>query len=514
MNLRKDTRVQPRRTPLVAALFLAGCCGSTAAASLQTLAVAMPQGAGGGAGVAALMQTLQAASMQQHRGARLSGAATLPVTSCADDGGSGTLRAVVATAASGDVVELGGLTCSVITLVQGAIPVQADSLTIHGPGAGRLAIDGAASDRVFVHYGADTLRISALTVRNGANRLDGNKVAGGACIIGGGRITLDHSTVTGCSAVGEGAYGGAILSRGLTLYTSTLSANLAQGSKITTLTAAYGGGAFAYRGTAALYDSLVSGNRAVIDPGSSYGSYDTGGGLFTDNGASIDRSTIVGNYTDGTGGGITSHGSLLVTNSTLSGNTAKDKSGGGLFLRTGDVSVVRNSTITLNVAPIGGGTYVSGTATSLHLESTIVSGNSSASAADIGSRAPVTVIGANNLIVAAGAEVTLPADTLRNDPHLKPLANNGGPTPTHALPPGSPAIDHGNNAASLDTDQRGSGFPRSIGGAPDIGAFEAAAIAAAVPAAAPSLGMWALASLAMLIGWLGVRAPLFTRRSP
>jgi hypothetical protein len=52
------------------------------------------------------------------------------------------------------------------------------------------------------------------------------------------------------------------------------------------------------------------------------------------------------------------------------------------------------------------------------------------------------------------------------------LQNNGGPTLTHALSAGSPAIDHGNNAASLQYDQRGSGFPRVVGANADIGAYE------------------------------------------
>ncbi|MEO0354484.1 MAG: choice-of-anchor Q domain-containing protein [Cyanobacteria bacterium P01_A01_bin.3] len=57
-----------------------------------------------------------------------------------------------------------------------------------------------------------------------------------------------------------------------------------------------------------------------------------------------------------------------------------------------------------------------------------------------------------------------------NDPGLAPLANNGAPTLTHALLPGSPALDNGSNPAGLSTDQRG--FPRVIGSAPDVGAFE------------------------------------------
>jgi hypothetical protein len=58
------------------------------------------------------------------------------------------------------------------------------------------------------------------------------------------------------------------------------------------------------------------------------------------------------------------------------------------------------------------------------------------------------------------------------DPMLGPLADNGGPTLTHALLPGSPAIDAGNNAYATDFDQRGPGFPRIVNGIIDIGAFE------------------------------------------
>jgi hypothetical protein len=56
------------------------------------------------------------------------------------------------------------------------------------------------------------------------------------------------------------------------------------------------------------------------------------------------------------------------------------------------------------------------------------------------------------------------------DPKLGPLADNGGPTLTMALLPGSPAIDAGNTSLAPATDQRG--FPRPAGLAADIGAFE------------------------------------------
>jgi hypothetical protein len=58
------------------------------------------------------------------------------------------------------------------------------------------------------------------------------------------------------------------------------------------------------------------------------------------------------------------------------------------------------------------------------------------------------------------------------DPLLGPLQDNSGPTITHALLPGSPAIDAGNNAYATEFDQRGPGYPRIVSGTIDIGAFE------------------------------------------
>src|SRR5207253_9195392 len=58
------------------------------------------------------------------------------------------------------------------------------------------------------------------------------------------------------------------------------------------------------------------------------------------------------------------------------------------------------------------------------------------------------------------------------DPRLGPLQNNGGPTPTHALLPGSPALDAGDAFAFYYFDQRGPGYPRRVGPAVDLGAYE------------------------------------------
>ena len=85
-----------------------------------------------------------------------------------------------------------------------------------------------------------------------------------------------------------------------------------------------------------------------------------------------------------------------------------------------------------------------------------------------GTSGPIT--GSHNIVRSASAP--LPPDTSHMNPKLYALADNGGPTPTMALPACSVAINHGTNPLGLSWDQRGSGFPRVSGSAADIGAFE------------------------------------------
>ena len=503
--MRLASKREIRAAPLVSALLLASV-GATGADRPPTFSAAMPTGwqPGGQRGVSALFEALRA----HHKPTLPHTPVALRVTSCADNGGPGTLRALVAAAGNDDTIDLTTLTCSSLTLEQGAIPVQLDDLTIIGPGERRFAIDGAQKDRVFVHYGSGGLRLQQLTVRNGESTVTGYHVTGGACILSGGYVVLDHSTVRGCRASGEGVYGGGILAGTIALYTSTLSGNVALGSHPNVFTAAYGGGAMAYFGVAYLYASTVAGNRAAHNPSDTHGSYCTGGGVFADFGSYAVRSTVSGNYSYGTGGGMAGHGGFHIGNSTISGNTAKLKMGGGIFVRTfGDPFVLYNSTLAFNNAVDGGGVYVTGAPSAATLQSTIVAGNSMA---DIAAPAALTISGANNLVMSAGAGITLPTDTLHSDPRLRSLAENGGPTRTHALAPASPARDAGNNAANLATDQRGGGFARVAGAAADIGAFEAPT--ASAPTAAPATGIGAGIALAGLLALFGARAQSGKRR--
>lgn len=118
----------------------------------------------------------------------------------------------------------------------------------------------------------------------------------------------------------------------------------------------------------------------------------------------------------------------------------------------------------------------------LTLISTIVAGNGTVDIAEFGADAPLTVASTNSIIGTLGTGAVLSdqggtqlipsAGSLL----LGPLAANGGPTLTHALLLGSPAIDTGGTSLPAFTgdqfDQRGPGFARIIGGFVDVGAYE------------------------------------------
>ena len=491
-----------RLAPLAAALMTAGIAQAT------SLSVPMPAAwkPGDGRAVAALFAALDARS-RPHSTAHA--AATLPVTSCADDGSSGTLRSIVTLAGDGDTVDASALTCTAIALTQGAIAVYQDDLAIAGPGASALAIDGANADRVFAHYGHGTLTLQGVTVRNGFTRVTGYHVTGGACIISNGYVSIERSAVTGCVAEGEGAYGGGITARGLGIYSSTLSGNIARGSHANTFTAAYGGGAMAYRGYATIIGSMISGNRATHTLTDTHGSYCTGGGIFSDGGGYLYGSTLSGNYSYGTGGGLATHGPFDIANSTFANNAARFKTGGGVFARVFYPMRIDNSTIASNTSGRpGAGIYLAGIANALTLRSSIVATNLTAGAHDdIAAMTPFTISGSNNLVIAAAANVILPAGTIHADPMLAPLANNGGPTRTMALQIGSSAVDAGSNPLRLASDQRGAGFARVLGAAADIGAFEGT-LAPAPVLPVPLLPGWLAVLLTGLLGsgaWRALR---------
>ncbi len=162
------------------------------------------------------------------------------------------------------------------------------------------------------------------------------------------------------------------------------------------------------------------------------------------------------------GGGIRSLGNMTLTNTTLSGNTSIAWYGGAAF-HTDGVLELLNSTVTANVSPPSApaalfvGTFTAAGAT-LRMTNTIIAGNTSGCFAGFFGSGPVVLAsGGHNVASDGTCNLTAAGDQPGTDPLLGPLASNGGPTATHALLDGSPAIDAANAAVCPPTDQRGCG---------------------------------------------------------
>ena len=377
-------------------------------------------------------------------------AATINVTTTGDTVSCGTpcsLRGAIAVANSGDTINIPAGT---YTLTLDAELSIDKNLTLNGAGSGDTIIQVAtssadATSRVFNITGV-TVAISGVAVQNGNTGDDGDG------ILNSGTLTLTNSTVSGNTASNEG---GGIFNYGtLTLTNSTVSGN----------TASRDGGGILNTGTMTLTDSTVSGNIAS-------GSFNAGGGGILNNSTlTMINSTVNGNF----GGGILNNGGLLtLSNSTVSNNTGSGFVGGIVNIGTLSVS---NSTIRGNTGVGGGSGGIRNDSGTLTVTNTIIAGNTAATGPDC-SGSP-TSLGHNLIGDASGCGYAAATGDLVGtgdapiDPLLGPLADNGGPTKTHALLPGSPAIDHiPVENCTVITDQRGIARPQGAGC--DIGAFEA-----------------------------------------
>ena len=180
-----------------------------------------------------------------------------------------------------------------------------------------------------------------------------------------------------------------------------------------------------------------------------------------DSGLAITGSTISGNSANNWGGGIKNGGTLTLVNSTVSNNSSVEE-GGGIW--NAESLTLINSTVGGNSSNNGGGILNHDTIT---MTNTIVATNPMG--ADCSGEGSFTSLG-HNLDSDGTCNLTGPGDLPGVDPLLGPLQNNGGPTETHALLPGSPAMDAGDNEACPATDQRGVERPQGL--ACDIGAYE------------------------------------------
>lgn len=386
---------------------------------------------------------------------------SIAVTNTADHG-PGSLRDAIASAASGDTVNI--TVSGTITLTTGPLLIR-KNLTIAGPGPSAIAISGNRSSRVLsvADIGPATVAISGLSI------LDGSADVGGG-ILNGGSLTLTNVVVSGNSA---NYYGGGLYSDAgstLRLGYSVISGN----------SASVGGGIDNHDGTLEIDSTTISGNTANGPNGFSGGGIHNGGLAGT---VTVTNSTIANNTTAGEGGAIyIGSGTLTVLNTTIAGNSSSCDSGGcasggGIFNHSSTVSIT-NSTLVGNVTvqPFQGGNIISvyGIAT---IKNSILAG-SRRNCLTYSSNEIVS--DGNNLsddlsctqyLTAAGDRNGVPAG-------LSPegLRDNGGPTDTIGLLATSPAVDMVSLDACVDAgghfiaDQRGVSRPQA--GGCDSGAFE------------------------------------------
>jgi CSLREA domain-containing protein len=358
---------------------------------------------------------------------------------CADVHGRCTLRAAVqeANARPGaDIITLpaGTYTLSFVPLNgSGDLNLTGETTIMAAPGA-TATIRGGHSwlDRIFAVAPSANVKLVDLIIAGGiATR--------GGAIFNEGTLLVERTTIRSSGAED----GGAIFNRGaLTLSGSTLRDNIALFS---------GGAIFNHAaGTLSISSSTLAGNRAGSD----------GGGLaFAGGEATIQNSTFSGNQA-GAGGALAA----------------------GLATSSRARLTIRNTTITGNEADLGGGVYHE--RGSVRLVATILAGNQAVTGDDCYG-APVslgyTLLGsARRCDLVAGT-----GDLVGADPLLGSLAENGGPTRTHAIRRGSPAADALPPTADLcpPVDQRGTNRP--LGAACDIGAYERDATPPAVAAIEP-----------------------------
>lgn len=390
-----------------------------------------------------------------------------------------------------------------ISLVVDQLTVT-DDLQINGLGASNLTVSGNDSFRVFDLQTGPTVGIDGLTISGGRTT---NPAQSGAGIRSTGALTVSNSVISNNHTIGIGADGGGIFQFGgsLTLTDSTVSGNTTTGEN------SFGGGIRADNGPVDILRSVIEGNstnsgsgtglgggvlvlsgdttviQTTISGNENFGAGSVGGGLVVAT-ANLDviESTISGNTTTGRGGGLLfgsdnpAH-TANVVNSTISGNTATNGEGGGISVFQGTFNLL-HSTVTNNTAPDGLGSGISSASDGVAVSNTtvtssIVSGNTNSDIDNIisGTGGPTITSGNFNLVGSGNAAAAFngSADqTGISNPGLAPLGSNGGPTETHALLAGSPAIDSGDLTSTETTDQRGSGFVRLVGTNVDIGAVE------------------------------------------
>jgi CSLREA domain-containing protein len=333
-------------------------------------------------------------------------------------------------------------------------------------GANTITLSGNGIVQILVNsFGAD-LNLKGLSL------VDGYSSISGGGIFNNGKIIVNDCTLSGNNAI-EG--GGINNWYDMKINNSTLSGNSATTN---------GGGIFNL-GIITITNSTFSGNTsdswggAIYNPGHMSiensifleNNSPLAGGIYNGNMLSITGSTLSGNYSTWCGGGVLNESLLIISNTTLSGNNSE--SGGAIC--NSDTMTVTNATLSGNSADstYGGGIYTFDG--NVMLVNTIVT--NSPSGGDCLIHSGIFTDGGHNISSDDTCGLDPANGSMPNtDPVLGPLQDNGGPTWTHALLTGSPAIDAGDNAQCLPTDQRGVTRPQDGNGDGvsicDIGSFE------------------------------------------
>lgn len=347
----------------------------------------------------------------------------------------------------------------------------AGETTLKVVGPGLATIDGDDLDRVIeVHDGA-SLSAKRLAITDGRVPGFDQPGSGGGGIRNLGTLTLNkvilfdneaQRAANGCGC------GGGIENRGrMTLDRVELKHNYATFD---------GGGLFVDGDPQVIRRSAIEGNSSF-----------SGGGMYVGSALSLNGSTIALN--DATGSSVRSEGGglflgasdgdvLSIVNSTITGNRAAD-GGGGIFVFSGPLDV-NGVTITANTADYladgsghGGGIDGGGFGPIIdndRLRNTILAGNLDLNPTDPQADCfrMFADLGSHSLFSPTGGCPAGPKNVLAPKPKLKPLAENGGPTMTHALTRKSAAVGEASPGSAPKRDQRGVKRDKR----PDIGAFE------------------------------------------
>ena len=350
-------------------------------------------------------------------------------------------------------------------------------LFLAGAGISSTILDGEHNHRVLLASSPNGLTLMDLTVQNGQTSgengagilnfqlltLDNVLLTqndtdeGGAAIYNNGTLILENTQVLSNTSEGVGAGIYNWYSGNISITNSTLAHN--DGNQ---------GGAIFNLGDLDLVNATIQDNSASL----------FGAGLVIFGGTTrITGTTFLENHTVSYGGGIVNNlGVLTMTNSTVSANTASDRSGIANISANAQTTII-NSTIAGNFATSLSTARVGGIHNDnfgiISLKNTLVADNEGRNCRVGG----IWISLGNNLSSDIYCSFTAPGDLMNTPANLAPLGNYGGESLIHALLPGSPVIDAGDNLACPGTDQRGTSRPKdgdNDGTATcDIGAYEA-----------------------------------------